>query len=127
VWRSGKLTQVTRDQTMAQDLVDDGVLTRAAAAKTPMASVLSSAIGADTADPVVTRLRADWHNVHLMCSDGLTRHISDERIGEVLGSMTSSRQAAELLMQEALDAGGRDNITIIIGRAVPKDAGPENV
>jgi protein phosphatase len=127
VWRSGKLTQVTRDQTMAQDLVDDGVLTRAAAAKTPMASVLSSAIGADTADPVVTRLRADWHNVHLMCSDGLTRHISDDRIGEVLASMTSSRQAAELLMQEALDAGGRDNITIIIGRAVPKDAGPENV
>jgi protein phosphatase len=92
-----------------------------------MASVLSSAIGADTADPVVTRLRADWHNVHLMCSDGLTRHISDDRIGEVLASMTSSRQAAELLMQEALDAGGRDNITIIIGRAVPKDAGPENV
>lgn len=122
VWRSGKLTQVTRDQTMAQDLVDDGVLTRAAAAKTPMASVLSSAIGADTTDPVVTRLRADWHNVHLMCSDGLTRHVSDERIGEVIASMKSSRQAAEQLVQEALDAGGSDNITIIIGRAVPKEA-----
>ena len=121
VWRGGKLTQVTRDQTMAQDLVDDGVLTRAAAAKTPMASVLSSAIGAENTEPVVTRLRADWHNVHLMCSDGLTRHISDERISQVLGSMTSSKQAAEQLLQEALDAGGTDNITIIIGRAVPHE------
>lgn len=120
VWRQGKLTQVTRDQTMAQDLVDEGVLSRAAAAKTPMAAVLSSAIGADITLPVVTRLRADWNNVHLMCSDGLTRHVTDERIGEVLGSMTSSRQAVELLMQEALDAGGSDNITIIIGRAVEK-------
>jgi serine/threonine protein phosphatase PrpC len=120
VWRAGKLTQVTRDQTMAQDLVDDGVLSRAAAAKTPMASVLSSAIGGDHTSPVVTRLRADWHNVHLMCSDGLTRHVSDERIAEVIGSMSSSRQACEQLLQDALDAGGTDNITIILGRAKPR-------
>jgi serine/threonine protein phosphatase PrpC len=121
MWRSGKLTQVTRDQTMAQDLVDDGVLTRAAAARTPMASVLSSAIGADTSDPVVTRLRGDWGHVHLLCSDGLTRHVTDDRIAEVLGSMTNSKQACEQLLQEALDGGGTDNITIIIGRAVPKE------
>jgi protein phosphatase len=121
LYRDGKLTQVTRDQTMAQDLVDEGVLTRAAAAKTPMASVLSSAIGGDSTQPVVTRLQGSWHNVHLMCSDGLTRHVSDERIAEVLGSMTNSKQAAEQLLQDALDAGGSDNITIIIGRAVPKE------
>jgi serine/threonine protein phosphatase PrpC len=122
VWRDGKLTQVTRDQTVAQDLVDEGVLTRAAAARTPMANVLSSAIGGDTTTPVVTRLRSDWNNVHLMCSDGLTKHVSDERIAAVLGSMTSSQEACEQLLQEALDAGGTDNITIIIGRSVPKDA-----
>jgi protein phosphatase len=119
VWRAGKLRQVTRDQTMAQDLVDDGVMTRAAAARTPMANVLSSAIGGDNTQPVVTRLQADWHNVHLMCSDGLTRHVSDERIAEVLGSMTSSKQACEQLLQDALDGGGKDNITIIIGRGTP--------
>ena len=120
VWRHGTLTQVTRDQTVAQDLVDDGVLTRTAASKTPMANVLSSALGADSTMPVVTRLEADWDNVHLMCSDGLTRHVSDERIAEVLGSMTSARQAAEQLLEEALDGGGTDNITIIVGRARPK-------
>src|SRR5687767_8383260 len=121
LWRDGKLRQVTRDQTMAQDLVDEGVLTRAAAAKTPMASVLSSAIGADTTNPVVTRLQADWLNVHLLCSDGLTRHVTDERIAEVLGSMTSARQACEQLLQDALDGGGSDNITIIIGHAIPRE------
>lgn len=121
LWRDGKLRQVTRDQTMAQDLVDEGVLTRSAAAKTPMANVLSSAIGGDSTTPVVTRLQSSWRNVHLICSDGLTRHVTDERIAEILGSMTSSKQGAEQLLQEALDAGGSDNITIILGRAVPKD------
>ena len=122
LWRDGKLRQVTRDQTMAQDLVDEGVLTRAAAARTPMANVLSSAIGGDTTHPVVTRLNADWHNVHLMCSDGLTRHVTDERIAEVLSTMTSAKQAGEQLLQEALDAGGSDNITIILGGPKPRDS-----
>ena len=121
IWRHNKLTQVTRDQTMAQDLVDEGVMTRAVAAKTPMASVLSSAIGADTTTPVVTRLQGDWDNVHLICSDGLTRHVSDERIAEVIASMTTARQAAEQLLEDALAGGGSDNITIILGRAVRKD------
>ena len=56
-----------------------------------------------------------------MCSDGLTRHVSDERIAEVLATMTSARQAGEQLLKEALDAGGSDNITIILGRSVPRD------
>ena len=121
LWREGKLRQVTRDQTMAQDLVDEGVLTRSAAARTPMANVLSSAIGGDSTTPVVTRLQASWRNVHLICSDGLTRHVTDERIAEILGSMTTAKQAAEQLLQEALDGGGSDNITIILGRPTPKD------
>ena len=121
VWRKGKLTQVTRDQTVAQYLIDEGVLTRTAAARTPLAHVLSSAIGAENTMPVVTRLQSDWHNVHLLCSDGLTKHVTDERIAEVLGSMTSAKQACEVLLQEALDAGGTDNITIIVGRTVPRE------
>jgi len=121
LWRGGKLTQVTRDQTMAEDLIAQGVLTRAAAARSPMAHVLSSAIGSDSTMPVVTRLAADWHNVHLMCTDGLTKHVSEARIAEVLGSMSSAQQACEQLLQEALDDGGSDNITIVVGRAVPKE------
>lgn len=119
VWRAGKLMQVTRDQTVAQELVDRGVLDASAAARTPMAHVLSSAIGSET-KPIVTRLDSDWTNVHLLCSDGLTKHVSDERIAQVLSEMTSAKQACEQLLQDALDDGGTDNITIVIGRTVPR-------
>jgi protein phosphatase len=119
VLNDGKLTQVTRDQTMAQELVEQGVFTRADAAKSRFAHVLSSAIGGKSAVPQVTRLAADWRNVHLLCSDGLTNHVSDERIHEVLAGMTSARQACETLLEEALAGGGSDNITIVVGRAVP--------
>lgn len=120
VYRDGELTQVSRDQTIAQDLVDKGVLSQAAADRSRLSDVLSSAIGADEAVPTVTRMRSDWGNVHLLCTDGLTKHVTDARIREVLAAMTSSKQAAELLLQEALDGGGTDNITIIVGRPVAK-------
>lgn len=119
MFRDGKLTQVSRDQTVAQDLVDRGVLTPEAAVKTRLAHVLSSALGGDEAAPVVTRLESEWGIAHLLCSDGLTKHVSDARIAEVLGSMTNAKQAAEQLLQDALDAGGTDNITIIVGRPTP--------
>ena len=121
LWREGRLTQVTRDQTLANDLVDQGILSRAQAPHTQFAHVLSSALGADTAEPVVTRLRAEWDSVHLLCSDGLTKHVSDERIAERLAHMTSSKQVCEQLLADALEDGGSDNITIIVGRQVPKE------
>ena len=118
LYREGTLTQVTRDQTIAQDLLDQGVFTRTMAARSQYSNVLSSALGGEAAIPIVTRMRADWNNVHLLCTDGLTRHVSDERIAAVLGDMTTARQACEQLLESALDAGGSDNISIIIGRAV---------
>ena len=120
LWREGKLTQVTRDQTLAQELVDRGILSRAQAPHTQFAHVLSSALGAEAAEPVVTRLQAEWANVHLMCSDGLTKHVTDEQIAERIRTMTSAKQVCEQLPQDALDDGGTDNITIIVGRQVPR-------
>lgn len=120
VYRSGELSQVTRDQTMAQDLVDEGVFTRAMADRSRYANVLSSAIGGQHALPVVTRLPADWGNVHLICSDGLTKHVPDALIQERLATMTSAQQVCEQLLQDALDGGGSDNVTIVVGRTVAK-------
>jgi len=117
----GELTQVTRDQTVAEELARQGLLTRATAAASPLANMLSSAIGGHQAAPVVTRLRSDWGHVHLLCSDGLTKHVSDARIAERLRTMTSARAACETLLQDALDGGGTDNITIIVGRAIRND------
>lgn len=120
LYHEGTLRQVTRDQTMAQELLARGALTEAQAQASPYAHVLSSAIGADKTAPVVTRLEAEWGHIHLLCSDGLTKHVTDARIAEILGTMTSARQACETLVQEALDGGGTDNVTVIVGRAVPK-------
>ena len=119
LFRDDRLTQVTRDQTIAQDLLDQGVFTRAMASRSQFSNVLSSAIGGDNAMPVVTRMKADWLNVHLLCTDGLTKHVSDERIADVLRTMSSAKQAAEQLLEDALAGGGSDNISLIIGRAVP--------
>ena len=116
--REGELTQVSRDQTVAQDLVDSGVLSPAMAQGTRWAQVLSSALGGPQNAPMVTRIRNDWSTVHLLCSDGLTKHVSDERIQERLLGMRSARQACEALLQDALDEGGEDNIAIVVGRAV---------
>ena len=118
--REGELAQVTRDQTMAQELMDLGVMAPAEASNSRLSHVLSSAIGGQSSMPIVSRIPAEWHNVHLLCSDGLTRHVSDDRIREVLTTMTTAKQACETLLQEALDDGGSDNITIVVGRAIPE-------
>ena len=120
VFRDGALTQITRDQTIAQDLLDQGIFTRAMAARSQYSNVLSSAIGGDSAVPVVTRMRSDWKSIHLLCTDGLTKHVPDDTIRERLSSMTSSRQVCEQLLDDALEGGGTDNISIIVGRVVPR-------
>lgn len=116
LYHNGELTQVTRDQTMAQELVDQGVLKRTDAFNTRWANVLSSSIGGKQTAPVVTRLLQRRGNVHLMCSDGLTKHVPDDRIAERLRTMSSSKQVCDALLEDALEGGGTDNITIIVGR-----------
>ena len=120
VLRDGELVQSTRDQTIGQDLVDSGVLDDHQAATLRWSDVLSSAIGGSESAPVVTRIDSGWGHVHLLCSDGLTRHVSDERIHERLASMTSAKQVCEDLLQDALDGGGTDNVTLIVGRAIKR-------
>ncbi len=117
--QNGELTQVTRDQTMAQELIDLGVMTPAAAAGTRYERTLSSSIGGRQTAPVVTRFDLAWDTIVLLCSDGLTKHVSDQRIGDRLRSMTSAKQVCEDLLQDALEDGGTDNISLIVRRAVP--------
>jgi protein phosphatase len=116
--REGRLTQLSRDQTMAQVLIDQGILSRTDAAGTRWEHVLASSIGGPESLPVVTQVDQQWGDTGLLCSDGLTKHVPDERIRERLSEMASSKAGCEALLQDALDAGGTDNITIVIGRTV---------
>ena len=117
-YANGELRQVTRDQTVAQDLVDMGVLPAERAAASPYSHVLARAIGAEEATPEVAHLNIRQRgSVLLLCSDGLTKHVSDDEIAEHLRTMTSSEQVCRALVELALARGGTDNITVLAGRA----------
>lgn len=118
VWRENKgLQQVTRDQTVAQDLVDRGALPRDSLPKSPLSHVLASAIGGHEAKPVVSRVEIPRGCVVLLCSDGLTKHVSNQEIEQQTGKSESSEQLCRTLLDMALDRGGSDNITVLVARA----------
>jgi protein phosphatase len=82
--------------------------------------VLSSAIGAEEALPVISRVDVGKRGtVTLVCSDGLTKHVSDEEIGSAISRMTSSEQLCHELVDLVLERGGSDNVTVVVGRALP--------
>jgi protein phosphatase len=116
-YRDGTLEQLTRDQTMAEDLVESGVLPRDRAAQSRFAHVLSSSLGGRTTRPVVTRTAIRANDVILLCTDGLTKHVSDDRILGRLRDLRSSEQACRDLLDDALRGGGTDNVTVVVLRA----------
>jgi protein phosphatase len=114
---NGVMRQITRDQTVAQDLVDQGVLTPERAANSPYTHVLSSAIGGSAALPVVTRIDVRGERpVVLLCSDGSTKHITDREIEQHILGLDRPEQLCRALLELALERGGSDNITIVVGR-----------
>ena len=115
-FRDGVLEQVTHDQTMAQELLESGVLTPEQASRSPYANVLSSSLGGSVWKPEVSRSDLRHGDVFMLCTDGLTRHVSDDQVRARLAGLTSSEQAARALMQDALDAGGTDNVTVLVLR-----------
>lgn len=118
IYTRGRLQQVTRDQTMAQALVDLGALKEADALKSPLKDVLSGAIGGEEAEPVVSRVDVSERGcVVLFCTDGLTKHVSDPEIEKLCASGATSEQITRQLLAMALDRGGSDNITIVIAQA----------
>ncbi|GAB1344118.1 PP2C family protein-serine/threonine phosphatase [Gemmatimonas sp.] len=119
-YQDGNLRQVTRDQTLAQEMIDRGALTPERAHNSPLNHVLSSAIGADDAVPEISRVDVSLRgSITLVCSDGLTKHVSDEEIREACGRMSNSEQLCRELLDLALERGGSDNVTIVVGRALP--------
>jgi len=117
-YENGTLRQVTRDQTMAQDLVDRGALPPERLANSPFRNVLISAIGGEAATPVVTRLDIRRRgSVLLLCSDGVTKHVPDRELAERISTMESSEQLCGSILELALARGGTDNITVIAARA----------
>lgn len=118
LYTRGKLQLTTRDQTIAQQLVDEGVLKKDDMKRSPLNNVLASAIGGEDAQPVVSRMDVSERGcVILFCTDGLTKHVSDAEIEGACANVQSAEQLCRDLLQLALDRGGSDNVTIIAARA----------
>jgi serine/threonine protein phosphatase PrpC len=114
---NGQCHQVTRDQTLAQDLVDQGVLPVERLPVSPYRHVLSSAVGGEEAVPETSRIRIDRSgSVLLFCSDGLTKHATDEEIAECIKKHKRSEEVCQALLSLALERGGTDNITVVVVR-----------
>ena len=124
--RGGNLLRLTRDHTFAQLLVDTGQLAPADVARSSHRHVLTNALGGSSADVHVDtdRLQLDDGDRLLLCSDGLTDLVDDESISSILRETTRSSDACERLVQRALDAGGRDNVTVIVAAYQIPDTAP---
>ena len=110
-----QLSQVTVDHSVVQELVDSGLLTRDQAEDHPDSNIITSAVGFNsqpTPDLWMLLVRPGLRL--LICSDGLTKEISDERIRLHLAAALSPSETATALIDAALAAGGRDNVTTIV-------------
>jgi protein phosphatase len=114
--RDGELELLTKDQTMAQAMVDAGALSPDQAERSRLKHVLYSAIGASRAEPYTLTTDCRWDDLMLLCSDGITKHVSDEEIRDALRRCTHADVTAKELLQLALDRGGTDNTTVLVGR-----------
>ena len=118
------LHQHTEDHSLVEALVRDGRLTRAEAAVHPQRNIVTRALGID--DKVLVDA---WELIpvagdrYVLCSDGLFGEIDDGEIHEVLQATSSPQDAADELVRRACEAGGRDNITVVVVDVVEADPG----
>jgi PPM family protein phosphatase len=115
--RDGELMKLTDDHSLVDELLRQGRLTPEEAIDHPQRSVITRALGPEATVDVDTRsLRGDAGDVLLVCSDGLTTMISEEQIASVLRAAANLHEAGEALIAAANEAGGRDNITVLLVR-----------
>ena len=123
--RDGKLTQISTDHTFVQSLVDEGKLTPAEARVHPHRSLLLRVmLGRDDNDADLGWVDGRLGDRYLLCSDGLSDMVDDDVIAEALGLETIDVAATELV-RRALEAGGYDNVTVVIGELVDASEEPD--
>lgn len=111
----GQLQRITRDHSLVADLIEQGRLTEAEARFHPQRSVITRALGSDPhMQPDLYTLHVEEGDRLLLCSDGLCSMISDEDIEEILLDNPAPAHACDALVEEAIIAGGLDNVTVIV-------------
>ena len=115
-FRGGVLEQLTKDQTMAQAMLEAGAMRPDQLEQSRLKHVLWSALGGKEASPLTLTVDCEWDDIMLLCTDGLTKHVSDPEIGEQLQTLDSAEAMCRALVDLALARGGSDNVTVVVGR-----------
>jgi serine/threonine protein phosphatase PrpC len=119
-YRAGVLEQLTRDHSLVDEQVKLGQLTREEADRSPLRNVITRAVGSQrSVTAEVNEVETAPGDLFLLCSDGLTRELPDARIESILNETDDLDRICQRLIDSANDAGGRDNVTCIVVRAVP--------
>ncbi|QTX06341.1 serine/threonine-protein phosphatase [Agromyces archimandritae] len=115
-WDGRRLAQLSVDHSAVQELVDAGVIRPEEAERHPERNVITRALGADdVVDPDIWLIPAEGRQVFLICSDGLTKELSDESIAAILaGDAEHPAGMAGRLVEAAIEHGGRDNVTAVV-------------
>ncbi|MGB0191310.1 MAG: PP2C family protein-serine/threonine phosphatase, partial [Nocardioides sp.] len=121
----GSLEQVTVDHSVVQELVDTGLITQAAAAEHPERHVITRSLGGNQhSEPDLFVLPVAAAPRLVLCSDGISGMLDHEQMRQVLAASSDPDLAAEALLAAALDAGGRDNATVVVVDASPAPDDP---
>lgn len=123
--RGGRLAQITRDHSFSQELLDAGMVTEEEVRLLPAKSLVTRALGAgEEVEPEVHEYDVAEGDVLLLCSDGLTEMVGSREIAGLLNSCQLDLvEAAHRLIDMANEAGGRDNISVVLVRVLPSVAG----
>ncbi len=122
LFRAGELTQLTRDHTLAQQLLEKGLLGPEEAKVHRSRHILTNAIGGmPGVTGEIVKLRLTDGDRLLLCTDGLNDMVGDDRIAELLGTYARPEEACQALVAAALARGGRDNVTVIVAAYATKE------
>lgn len=119
--RDGVLERLTTDQTVAQMMVDAGAMSADAAARSHLKHVLWSAVGSAELVPEVVVTDLTRRGVVLLCTDGLTKHVTDDEISSYMSRHASTQSTCKALIDLALSRGGTDNVTVVMARTRQPD------
>jgi protein phosphatase len=120
-YRDGTLERLTTDQTVAQMMIDAGAMSAEAAERSHLKDVLWSAVGSAEAVPEVTVTDCTRRGVVLLCSDGLTKHVTDAEIASFMSRHVPTKASCQSLIDLALSRGGTDNVTVVMARTRQAD------
>ena len=123
-WRGGRLSQITRDHSLLQEQIDAGLITAEQAAFSANKNLVTRAVGVEDTVLLETHLHeVQAGDVYLLCSDGLSDMVDDAGIAQLLQTHGSIESAGSALVEAANEAGGKDNISLILVRAATGTGG----